>query len=59
MTLAALRERVAADATLTARQRQDIASALRSLGKALQTPLESIPAHPGYLRDRLKVSTPG
>ncbi len=42
MTLAALRERVVADATLTARQRQDIASALRSLGKALQMPLERL-----------------
>jgi hypothetical protein len=58
MTLAALRERVVADATLSARQWQDLSSALRSLGKALQTPLESIPAHPGYLRDRLKGFTP-
>ena len=58
MTLAALRDRMIADATLTARQRQDISSALRGLAKALQTPLESIPAHPGYLRDRLKGFTP-
>src|SRR5918994_987532 len=49
MTLAALREQMIADATLTPRQRQDIASALRSLAKALQMPLERIPAHPGYL----------
>src|SRR3954465_11723079 len=54
MTMAALLAQIVADATLTPRQRQDVASALRSLAKALQAPLERIPAHPGYPRDRPK-----
>jgi hypothetical protein len=57
-TLANLRDQMVADEGLTSRKRQDISSALRTLAKALRRPLEECPAHPGYLRERLKDFTP-
>jgi integrase len=49
---------VLADPSLPPRRRQDICSALRKMGPALGRPLEAIPAHPGYLRQRLERFTP-
>ena len=57
-TLANLRDQMVADEGLTLRKRQDISSALRTLAKALRRPLEECPAHPGYLRERLKGFAP-
>ena len=57
-TLAHVLEQILADAGLTARQRQDIASALRTCAKALGRPLDDIPAHPQFIRERLKNFAP-
>ena len=57
-TLADVLRHVADDPSLTARQRQDLASALRTLAKALARPLAELPAHPGELRARLKGFAP-
>src|SRR5689334_19020756 len=57
-TLADVRERVLADEGLSRRRRQDVSSALRTVAKALARPLDEVPAHPGYLRERLERFTP-
>ena len=57
-TLAALCDRIAADERLLPRQRQDLVSGLRTIGKAIRQPLENISAHPGVLRERLKGFAP-
>ena len=57
-TLAQLRERILTNEALPLRRRQDIASACRSLGKALGKPLEAIVAEPCQLRLALKGYTP-
>jgi integrase len=49
---------VAADLSLPPQRRQDICSALRKIAVAINRPLEAIPAHPGYLRQRLERFTP-
>jgi integrase len=46
------------DGTLAARRRQDLASALRTLAKALGKSLDELPAHPGRLRERLAAFSP-
>ena len=51
-------DRIAADETLTRGQRNDRTSALRAMAKVLQLKLEEVPAHPAFLRDRLKNFTP-
>jgi integrase len=50
--------RIAADAGLTDRRRHDLCSALRQVGRALGVQLAEIPAHPGYLRERLSLASP-
>lgn len=57
-TLADVRQRVLADESLSLRRRQDVSSALRTVAKALERPLNEVPAHPGYLRERLERFTP-
>lgn len=57
-TLAQLRERILADETLPLQRRQDIASACRSLGKALGMPPDVILVEPRQLRTALKGFTP-
>ncbi len=57
-TLAMILAGVIADESLTKRQRQDLASALRTVAKALGRPLDDLSAHPGQLRDRLKDFVP-
>ena len=46
-------------AELPNRQRQELASALRSVGRALDRPLERIQADPRHLAPRLKAVAPG
>ena len=57
-TLAELLELFASDGALTPRQRHDICSALRVVGRALSRRLEEIPARPRQLRERLATLTP-
>jgi integrase len=57
-TLADVLTNILADEALAPRRRQDIASALRTLAKALGRPLEELSAHPGFLRVRLKGFAP-
>jgi integrase len=57
-SLAEVREMVLADEGLSLRRRQDVSSALRTLAKALGHRLDELPAHPGYLRERLERFTP-
>ena len=52
-SLAELRVRLLADELLPERRRNDMASALASLAKALGRPLETIPADPAVLRSML------
>ena len=47
-----------AAASLPERRRQEIASALRTIGRALDKPLDRIPAHPRLLAVRLKQVAP-
>jgi integrase len=49
---------VSADMSLPPDRRQDICSALRKMALAVGRPPEAIPAHPGYLRQRLERFTP-
>ena len=57
-SLAELIERIAAEESLTPRQRQEIRSALRTVGRAIGRRLEEIPANPQQLRERLALLTP-
>ena len=57
-TLPGLRDQILADKALPLRKRQDVTSALHTLARALGKRPEEIPAHPGYIRDRLKGFTP-
>jgi hypothetical protein len=58
-SLAELSDKIASDQALTARQRQESCSALRSVGRALGRRLDEIPANPRQLRERLVTLTPG
>lgn len=53
-TLATVLAKVTTDQALTERRRQDLASGLRTFAKALNRPLEELPAHPRMLRDRME-----
>ena len=57
-TMADVLAQISADQDLTARRRQDMASAIRTLAKALDKTLSDLPAHPGFLRHRLKAFSP-
>src|SRR5262245_30736693 len=57
-TLQDVLTRVAADLSLPPQRRQDICSALRRMAVVFNRPLDAIPAHPGYLRQRLERFTP-
>jgi len=57
-SLAELLERIATDASLTPRQRQETCSALRTVGRASGRRLEEIQANPRQLRERLVTLTP-
>jgi len=57
-TLQNVYTRASADPSLSPHRRQDICSALRKMAIAFDRPLEAIPAHPGYLRQRLERFTP-
>jgi len=57
-TLATVLAGVDADGTLSLRKRQDVSSALRTVGKVLKHPLAELPAHPSELRSRLKGFVP-
>ena len=56
--LANVLELILADPDLTSRQRQDMASALRTIAKALGRPPAEVPAHPLYLWERLQKFAP-
>ena len=58
LSLLDLLDKIAADEAITPKRRQDISSALRTMGKILGTPLAECPAHPGFLRARLKGFSP-
>src|SRR4051812_16832926 len=45
-------------ATLPARRRQEMMSALRTIGRVLDRPLERIPAHPRLMANRLDEVAP-
>ena len=57
-TLAALIDAIAADASLPARRRADMCSAVRSLCRSLGLQTESTPADPRLVAERLKGLTP-
>jgi integrase len=46
------------DDALPRHKRQDVCSALRSFGKAVDRPLDQIPAHPDYVRQQLDRLSP-
>jgi integrase len=56
---AILLDQIIVDQTLTSRQREEIASALRSAGKEFGCPLEELAAHPSTLRKRPASLMPG
>jgi uncharacterized protein YbjT (DUF2867 family) len=58
LTLAAVLTAIAGDADLTNAQRQDMASAVRRVARALGKPPESIPADPPMLARRLAEVAP-
>lgn len=57
-TLADMIERIQADATVPPRRRAELASALRTMARAIGQPPEEIRSHPAYLRDHLKHFAP-
>lgn len=57
-TFASLIEQINADQALAPRRRQDLASALRTVAKALGKSPEDLPANPASLRQRLVRFTP-
>jgi len=52
-TLDRIAEVINTDPSITSRQRADLLSALRTVGRAIALPLDAIPAHPAFLRPRL------
>ena len=58
LTLADLLAKIGADETIARRRRQDLCSALRTLAKALGRRPEELPAHPGAIRERLRLFSP-
>ena len=46
------------DSSLPKRRRDDLTSALRTVGKALRMPVERVPAHPAYLNGKLSDFAP-
>ena len=57
-SLADVLTQISNDPSLSARQRQEVCSALRVVGRAIGRPLEEIPAYPRHLRERLATLTP-
>gem|GEM_PF-377933 len=57
-TLADVLAHVQGDTTITPRQRQDMASALRMTARAVGRELSEVPAEPSHLRSRLKDFAP-
>jgi hypothetical protein len=57
-TLASLLAQLKADPGLSMKQRQDLGSALRCIGRWLGLPLEAIPANLGFLRRKLEKLNP-
>ena len=57
-TLAAVMAGIEADNALSKRRRQDMLSALRTVGRVLRRPLAELPAHPSALRNLLKEFAP-
>jgi integrase len=53
-TLEDVRQRIISDHTLGLRRRQELSSALRTVGKVLGRRLEEVPADPAYLQRRLR-----
>lgn len=58
LNLADILARITAHEAVSERQRQDMASALRTVARAINLPLEDIHAHPAQLRARLKDFAP-
>jgi integrase len=58
LSLLDLLEKIAIDDAMANKRRQDVASALRTMAKVLGKPLAECPAHPGFLRSRLKGFSP-
>ncbi len=56
--LAEVVDRIAAEESLTPRQKQETNFALRTAGRAPARRLEEIPAHPAHLRERLGALSP-
>lgn len=57
-SLADVRRQIAIDPALDARRRQDIASAINTVARAIGRRPEEIPAHPGHLRKALEAFSP-
>ena len=57
-TLADVEKAIREDTDLSARKRQDVVSALRTLAKAINAPLDAVPAHPGSWRGALRNFAP-
>lgn len=58
LTLQDVLGQVLAGENLSQTRRRDMASAIRTLGKALNQPLSALPAHPTFLRGRLEGFSP-
>jgi hypothetical protein len=49
---------IQSDDALALHKRQDVCSALRSLGRAIGRPLDQVPAHPDHIRQQLDRASP-
>ncbi len=58
LTLSDVLDRLGAPGDLTERQRADLRSAVRTVGRALDRPLTELPAHPEFLGRRLRQINP-
>ncbi len=58
LTLSDVLDRLVAASDLTERQRADLRSAVRTVGRALDRPLTELPAHPEFLGRRLRQINP-
>jgi hypothetical protein len=58
LTLAGVAAQIRADESLTRRRRQEACSAMGTIARAMCLQMQDVPAHPGFVRDRLKGFVP-
>ncbi len=58
VTLADVAAQIHADESLTKRRRQEVCSALETIARATRLQMRDVPAHPGFIRDRLRGFAP-